>query len=336
MQKVKRQIFFLLTILVSVILMGTFGYYFVESWNFSDSLFMTIITMSTVGYGEVNPLSENGKIFTIALNLIGIGLYSYSFFAIMSLVSSGHVRKMLRRSKMDKLISQISDHYIICGVGETGKYIMKELENTGKDFVLIEKDEDSIRQLGEKGLLYLEGDSHDENILKAAGIERAKGIFCTLPDDKENIFLVLSAKELNEDIRIISKCVGEQSEKKFYRAGAFKVIYQNRIGVLRMASEMLRPSVVTFLDKMLRKNKAIRFEEVFIPKDSHMVGQTIPETNIIKDFNVAVMAVQIESGDYVYYSGKDIERHLLGNEYVIVIGCQEDINRLRKHANKGH
>jgi len=314
--------------------MGTFGFYFIERWSFPDSLFMTIITMSTVGYGEVNPLSENGKIFTIVLNLVGIGLYSYSFFAIMSLVSSGHVRKMLRRSRMDKLISRISDHYIICGIGETGKYIMKELKNTGKDFVLIEKDEKIIRQLDEKGHLHLEGNAHDESLLKSAGIERAKGIFCTLPDDKENIFLVLSAKELNEDIRIISKCVGEQSEKKFYRAGAFKVIYQNRIGGLRMASEMLRPSVVTFLDKMLRKNRAIRFEEVYIPKDSHIVGQTIPETGIIQKFNVAVMAVQVESGDYLYYAGNNVERNILGNEYVIVIGSQEDINKLRKYAER--
>lgn len=329
---VKKEIFQLVLMLIAIVCVGTAGYVLIEKWVLTDALFMTVITMSTVGYGAVGTLSEPGKIFTIFLNIGGISLYSFAFFRIVSIVSTGSIQKMFRRDKMDKRIKNLVDHYIVCGSSEIVKYIANELCEVGKDFVIVENSEEKIKDRGLEEYLYLVGECDEEEILDRAGIEKACGIFCLMNDDRENILLVLTARSMNKGIKIITRCVNEAVDSKFRKAGADRVVFADKIGGLRMVSEMIRPNVVTFLDKMLRDPGGTRFEEIEIEEGSSLAGQSLDSCASRGHFKITVVAVMNKAGEYEYnYLGQS-ERVIKSGEYIVVIGDSEEINKFRTYA----
>lgn len=330
MFNVRRKIITLLSLLAFIILAGSLGYIIIEGWTLTDSLFMTVITMSTVGYGAVGELSSAGKIFTMFLNVGGIALYSYSFFSLVSLVSTGSIQKIFRRSKMDSLIDKLDGHYIVCGTGDIAKHITRELSAVSKSFLVIDSSEENIIKAKLENELHIIGEPDTEEVLKAARIERAAGIFCTLQDDRCNILLTLAARDLNKTVRIVALSRREEAYTKFIKAGADRVIFSYRIGGMRMASEMLRPGVVTFLDRMLKEAGGTRFEEIIITVGSPLAGQPLDLASLQEEYDLSVVALQGPDGSYSYNLQSGRSRTLSAGDAIIVIGRASEIERFRK------
>lgn len=323
-------IFIALSIIFSA---GVFGYKIIEGWTILDSLYMTVITLASVGFMEVHPLSNAGRIFTILLILYGSGVLIYGISVITAFIIEGELTDILRRRKMNKKISQLKGHYIVCGADQTGRYVIEELSKTKKDFVVIEKDAEKVKHFIEQNILCVEGDATHDAVLDMAGIKKAKGFITSLHSDAENLFVVITAKRLNPDIRVISKAVEEESDQKIRMVGADGVVLPNSIGGLRMVSEMIRPTVVTFLDIMLRsKDKTIRIEDIEINPGSPFAGRTLDETGLLKIEGVTVVALKDRTNDtYIFNPSGKI--HLSENNVLIVMGNIDFINSIKDRAS---
>lgn len=327
-----RKIASLLLLLLAILMSGAVGYQLIEGWSFLDGLYMTVITVASVGFGETHPLSDTGRIYTMAVILFGSGILIYSVSMITAMIVEGKLTDVLKRMKMNKEIDNLREHYIVCGDSPTGRYAIEELLKTRNPFVVIETDKDKIATLAESGILCIDGDATTDAVLLAAGIERASGLFCNLPSDAENLFVVLTAKGLNPGLRVVSNAVDEESQHKLIKVGADRVVLPNAIGGLRMVSEMLRPSVVTFLDLMLRaKDKTIRVEEIGLAAGSPYIGKTLGETGILTIPDVTVVALVLRKGEaYRFNPPHDTPLH--EDMVIIVMGVVEAINRIRRVA----
>jgi len=265
MRDLKRE--FLTTLAAVAVLFagGVAGYSLIEGWGFLDGLYMTVITLATIGYGETHPLSTPGRIFTILLILGGIGVMTYVFTSITELLMKGGLRKAFRRYRMQEKIAGMSGHFIVCGASRPGLSVCEELSKTHRDFVLVVLTEEEVSKFMARGWCAVSGDAASCAVLEAAGIGRASGVFCALSNDKDNAFVAITARGLNQTVRIITVQNEHEEEMKgkLIRAGADIVINPSHIGGLRMASEMVRPATVQFLDSMLRGQKGgTRFEDI--------------------------------------------------------------------------
>ena len=286
--------------LIVVILIGTIGYSIIgkgQNLEPLDCLYMTVVTISTIGYREIIDLSGNpaGKIFTMFLAFSGIGILTYVFSAFAAFAVEGALKETFRRRKMEKMIKKLNSHFIICGIERVGFHIANELSATNRPFVIIEQDKIHLEKIVElfPNMLYIEGDATDDNILIKAGIERAEGLFATMEDDHKNLVISLSAKQLNPKIKIIAGTHDLGNIEKIKKAGADKVISPTSIGGLRMVSEMIRPTAVSFLDIMLRdKDKNLRVEDIPIAKKFE--GEKISTLNLKKYANTLLLAVRTE------------------------------------------
>ncbi len=301
----------------------------IEGWPLLDSLYMTVITIASVGFMEVHPLSEQGRIFTILLILGGTGVLVYGVSSIIAFIVEGELTDALRRRKMQKKIAGMKGHVIICGVGQTGKHVLEEMVRTRNNVVAIDRDPLMIKLLDEQGICYVQGDATHNTVLQAAGIENARGIVSALQSDAENLLVVFTAKRLNPVVRVISRAVEEESEQKIRMAGADSVVMPNYIGGLRMASELIRPSVVSFLDLMLRsQEKTIRVEELAIDALSPYRDKTLQATGILtkKDVTVVALSRQPEKS----YEFNPPENAILrSGDVVILMGDINAINGIK-------
>jgi voltage-gated potassium channel len=324
-----RRLLYISFALLFVLSSGVCGYVFIEHWPLFDSLYMTVITIASVGFMEVHPLTEQGRIFTIFLILGGTGVLVYGVSTIIAFIVEGELTDALRRRKMQNKIAAMRGHFIVCGVGQTGKYVIEEMIRTRKDVVAIERDPMKIRLLDEQGICYVQGDATHNSVLQAAGIEKARGIVSALQSDAENLLVVFTAKRLNPDIRVISKAVEEESEQKIRMAGADSVVMPNFIGGLRMASELIRPSVVSFLDLMLRsQEKTIRVEELSIDDLSPYRDKTLQETGIPSKKDVTVVALSRQSGKSYEFNPPE-NAILKPGDVVILMGDINAINSIK-------
>ncbi|MCX5884965.1 MAG: NAD-binding protein [Proteobacteria bacterium] len=326
----KRLLFILITFLL-VLFAGVIGYKTIEGWTVLEALYMTVITLASVGFMEVHPLSPAGRIFTISLILGGTGILIYGISTVTAFIVEGELTNVLRRRKMQKKIDQLKGHYIVCGADQTGRYAIEELVNIKQHFAVIEKDSEKIKHLEEQDILCIEGDATHNAVLQTAGIQRAKGLITALHSDAENLLVVFTAKKLNPNLRVIAKAVEEESEQKIRMAGADGVVMPNFIGGLRMVSEMTRPSVVTFLDTMLRsQDKTIRVEEIEIGPGSLFLGKSIDDTGILSTEGVTLVALvnKINGSNYLFNPPKS--RVLTENDVLIVMGNVEVINTLKE------
>lgn len=283
---------------------------------------MTVITLATVGYGETHPLTFHGRIFTIFLILSGISIMLYTVSSITSFFIEGELSQIFRRKKMLKTIAQLKNHFIVCGAGKVGNHIISELSQTKRDFVIVEKDKDLLKKY--ENFPHINGDATDEDVLKEAGIEHAAGLFAALSTDEENIFLIITAREISPDIKIIAKAVKDTSAKKLITAGASSVVLPNLIGGMRMASEMVRPTVVSFLDMMLKEGKGdLRVEEVEIKSTS---VKTISEIPLHKT-GTLLLAMFTKKG---YKFNPPQNTALQTDDKLIVMGSTEQVQSLKE------
>ena len=295
MTGIRKKLFLSLWLIIFINAFGVIGYMVIEGWNFRDSLFMTVITITTVGYGEVHDLTAAGEIFTIVLLVFGVGIILYLLGTAAKLLLEGELEDLIGRKRLEKKISELKEHYIICGFGRMGKTIAKELSSRGIDILIIEQN--SVPNLEKWELLILEGDANNEDVLKSAGIEKAKGLISVLSSDAENLFLVLSARDLNPDLFIVARASEESSEKKILRAGADRVVSPYYTGGIRMANSILKPAVVDFIEYATKSgNLELQLEEILLSEDSKFNTLTLENSVIGRDFGIIIVAIKRNDG----------------------------------------
>lgn len=325
-QMVKRLVIALI-LLFLVIVSGIFGYMMIEGWGIIDSFYMTIITIASVGYMEVNPLSPQGRIFTIFLIIYGMGILLFGISTFTAFLVEGELSEMLRRRKMEKRISELKGHYIVCGIGRIGRHIIDELHQTGRPFVAIDSNEEICKELAEKGMLFVKGDATSSTVLKTANAANAKGVFCSLYTDAENLLLILTAKGINPDLRIVSKAEEDESEEKMRRAGADGVVLPKFIGGLRMASAMVRPEAVSFLDRMLKgQEETYRVEDITVSENSVFAGKTLKTSGFLDKRGIGVVAIR-KGERYVFNPSS--EEILEVGDALILIGDTKSVREIK-------
>ncbi|HSB31306.1 MAG TPA: potassium channel protein [Candidatus Sulfobium mesophilum] len=275
---------------------GTVGYVFIEGWDFLDSLYMTITTLTTVGFGEVHPLSRIGRVFTIALIVGGVGTVFYALGTIAKFMLEGEFEEIFGRKRLEKKIKELREHFIVCGYGRMGKIICRELKEKNISFVVIEKKPEAL--IGGQDVLLVEGDATRDEILKEVQIGRARGLISVLPTDAENLYVVLSARGLNPRLMIVARAGEEGSEQKLVRAGADRVVSPYYIGGLRIAHTVLKPAVVDFIEFATKSgNIDLQMEEITIQDNSGLVGLTLDECGIGRELGIIVVAIKQGSGE---------------------------------------
>jgi len=337
-EKPEKRLFIALILLLMMILCGTIGYKLITGrhYDWLDCLYMTVITLSTVGYGEVIDTSQfNGaRIFTVFLILSGMGILLYSLSTVTAIMVEMDLREVFKRRKMEKEIRNLRNHMIVCGAGETGTCIARELMATGARFVVIEKDAGRVEALQRLGdLLFIHGDATEDETLIEARIDHAAGLAATLSSEKDNLFLTLTSRQLNPTVRIVARGLDENMNQKLRMAGANATVSPTVIGGLRMASVLIRPTVVSFLDTMLRDSKgAIRFEELHITPSSRFANQSIRSTNLREDSNLLIVALQRPGASNFEYN-PSADTVLENGTTLVVLGESRDIHKLKElHA----
>ena len=331
----RKRIIISLAIFVAIFLLGVVGFKLIggSQWSLLDSLYMTVITLSTVGYGEVGNLSVNpaARIFTVIFIILCLGTIAFAVSSITSFIVEGELKNILGRKRMEKEISKLKDHYIVCGSDETAQTIIQELILTRRKFVVIEPEQEKIERLSSLGnILFIQGDPAEDDVLLSAGIERARGILLSLPNDEANLFVTLTARSLNPKIRIVTKGIDIKSHEKMKRAGSDAVISPTFIGGMRMVSEMIRPTVVSFLDMMLReREKVLRFEEVSVSQSSPLVGKKIGEAKLEEKTGALLVAIRRKgSADYEFNPSREAE--IETNDTLVFIATPEMVKELEK------
>ncbi len=289
-----------LILLAIIIAIGTIGYMIIEHQTFLDAIYMTIITLTTIGYGETFQLNTDGRIFTIFLVLAGVGTVAYALASTVEFMVEGRMTGLMGRRKMRKEIDNLMGHYILCGYGRVGQYIAMDLSGAGARFVVIEKDPKIADEALEMGFTVIKSDATDDETLKAAGIERAKGLVTALSSDAENLYVTLTARELCPHLFIVSRCNNEDSEPKLRRAGSDRVISPHSIGGRRMAAMLLKPLVWDYLDLVTRgdyiefnvESLEWRLDDVEIYPQSFLDNRTIEEAKIYSVSGALVLAIK--------------------------------------------
>lgn len=325
-----REALRIIALLSSILFVGVIGYHLIERWSLFDSLYMTVITLATVGYGETHPLSVAGRVFTMFLILGGMGIIFYGVTEVTSFIVEGEMSGILRRRRMNRKISRLSNHYIVCGWGNTGYYVVEELHRTRRPYVVVEKDATKINQLAEKETMFIEGDATSDATLVAAGIERAAGLITTLPTDRDNMFVVITARGLNPAFGIVSKIQDVSSRDKFLRAGATIVISSDFIGGLRMVSELVRPGATSFLDTMLRDRSSLRVEDVQVGAHSRFVKKHLSNCDAFAKAGVVLLS--IKRGESFQFNPPPATM-LDAGDTLVVIGDPEQIKSARTALN---
>lgn len=312
-----------LLILLVILLSGTLGYFFIEGWDILSSFYMTIITISTVGFMEVKPLSTGGRIFTSVLILLGVGFMFYMLsylvqYFIEERLEAGFLRRMRNR------IGKLKDHVILCGYGRVGKEVSSHLEEDGVPFVVVEMDREEFEEAKRKGFLCIQGDATRDEVLKEAGVERAKAIVITTGDDAYNLSITLTAKYLNPNIMVIVRASSDESEPKLLRAGADKVILPHKLGGRRMARLVSRPLLVDFIDTVLHgKNRDFIVEDIKVSPKSPLIGKKKRE---LESPEFYIIAIRRGDGELIPSPSSWVE--IYEGDELIVMGSKERIKEL--------
>lgn len=333
------------TTLMATVAIGSTALYHVGAgrWSFFECFYMTVITVSTVGFGETLPgmgLVPSARVITLVLIVVGSLTLLFFLSTFTAFIIEGDLQGILQQRRMQRRIDKLREHIIVCGAGNTGEHVIAELLDVGEAFVIVDTDEDRIRTLAQDlgaELLYVIGDATDDHQLQQAGIEHAKGVIAALHSDKDNLFVVVSAKALTDGeerkvpLRIVTKAIDITARDKLIRAGASAIVSPNEIGGLRLVSEMIRPTAVEFLDRLLRADRKLRIEDVIIPATSNLVGKTLAKASI-RETGALVIAVRQPAGGIAYNPEGSLV--LEANASLIVIAHTEDVTRLREGIRK--
>ncbi len=327
-----RHLKYCILLLILVIFLGVGGYMSIEGWNFLDALYMAVTTLTTVGYSEVHEVSDSGRIFTIFFIIIGVVYFLYMAGAVVQFMVEGQIRTILGRRSLDKKIDRLKNHYIVCGYGRIGKTLCTMLKKKAVDLVVIEKDKDLIPVMVENKIFYISGDAGDETNLIKAGIRHAKGLIAVLATDTDNVFLVLTARQLNPDIYIMANASHNESKPKLIAAGANRVELPYDMGAVSMAQRIIRPTVTNFLNlAFAQKRKDIQMEEIPVSPSSGLVNVMLKDSGIRQRFNLIIIAIK-KSDDSMLFN-PSFEAVIESGDTVIAVGEEENLKNLEKILN---
>lgn len=318
-------------IILSIILVfGTTGYMLIENSNFTDAIYMTVISITTVGFSEVFPLSPVGKYFTMILIFGGVGLFLFIVSLITQAMIEGGLQTFLGRRKMEKKLAELSNHYIVCGFGRIGKVISKILHENKRNFVIIENNADEIKAIEELGYLVLKGDSTSDDILQKAHIAEAKALIAVTSSDADNVYIILSSRVLNPSIYILARSSGDKgAESKLLRSGANKVFSPYEIGARRMAQSLVRPTVIDFIDLTVHDGElGLRLEELQVSNKATFANKTLMESGIRSEYDLIVVAIKRQKGEMLFNPNPTTD--ILPGDILVVLGEHDNIQGLEK------
>ncbi|MEO1022083.1 MAG: potassium channel protein [Bacteroidota bacterium] len=323
-----RNIVLATLLLLVIFTIGTIGYHFLEDMAWFNGFYMTFITISTIGFREIGTLSVEGRIFTMLIFVMGIGVISYIASQTTQLLFEN---ELFARRVMKKRLESLNEHYIICGYGRIGHRIADTFKMAGLQVVIIDHNEQKIDRAKNDGFLYIRGDAQEEHILNEARITKAKAIICTLANDQDNVFTTLVARELQPDIYILVRTNDAKNRNKVLRAGADKVISPYDIGANRMANVILRPHVIRFIESISDESQPDQsFEEVLISPGSAFEGKTLAEIDVRNQYSILIIAI-VPDGERIRFNPKSADRVHIGDS-LIVMGNYEDIEHFKETA----
>ncbi len=328
-QLFRSKIYLALTLMLMVLAFGVLGYRIIADYTWVDAFYMTIITVTTVGFSEVRPMGPEGKIFTIVLIVASVFIFGFAISVITEYLIGRNSLQLLKKKKMKNIIENLNQHVVVCGFGRNGMQAAEKLKAYKKPFVVIEKDKEVIERYGED-VLFIEGDANDDDVLLEAGIDRAQYLIATLPDDAANLFVVLSARQLKKDLFIISRASLVNSQKKLFLAGANKVIMPDKIGGDHMASLVVMPDLITFMDKLsMEGENTTNLEEVAIEDFSNQIKcNSLRDLDLRRKTGCTIIGYISPDGKYTINPEADLQ--LQPKSKVIVLGRPEQIKILNK------
>lgn len=307
-------------LLVCLLLFGAVGYIVIEGWSFMDALYMTVITLATVGYGEVHEISPEGRLFTVILIFLGVGFFLYVVGNVIQFLVEGRIRHVLGRRILDKQISKLKNHFIVCGYGRMGRALCTFLIQKYLDVVVVEQNPNRVPVMDKDGVLYIVGGATDEDTLMKAGIKRARGILSVIGTDADNVFMVLIAKRLNPEIFVVARSNQNETEKTLYSAGADKVVSPFALGARRMAHAVLRPNVIHFLELAFANDSTdINVEEMTVSPSSKLIDVSLQESGLRQDFDLIIISIRKTDGA-MCFNPKASHRFETGDTVIAVGG----------------
>ena len=334
MRKVVPRRYILLVLIPFVLIVGgTAGYYLLESdYSLFDALYMTVITITTVGYEEVHhPLSFGGRVFTIVILLVGVLTFFYTVTELVRVVISGEVRQLLGRQRMERSLAGLKDHMIICGYGRMGRHVCREFSQQGLPFVIIDRRAEVLQDFDVPHGIALPGDATSDDILKRAGVERARALVTVAASDADNLYITMSARLLNDKLFIVARAEGEQAEQKLLRAGASRVVTPYIIGGAKVAMAVLRPAVVDFIELATRtEHLDLQIEETLIRAGGKLDGATLHASRLRQDLGVIVVAIKKASGHLLANPPGDAVME--AGDTLIALGTRQSLDRVEDLA----
>ncbi|MCA1816891.1 MAG: NAD-binding protein [Acidobacteria bacterium] len=332
-KRARRRIVAALGFVVLLLATGTLGFHVLEGWSLLDSLYVTVTTIATVGYGDFHPTTAASRAFATVFMLLSLGTVGVLFSIVVQSVVQSEVLATFGRRRRQRWMRNLQDHYIVCGAGRVGQRIIRELERTHAPFVAVERDTRLVADLIEGGAHVIVGDATLEETLRDAGVGRARALAACLPDDADNVYVVLTARGLNPDLHIVARAVEEQAEPKLVRAGANKVIAPTIIGSQRMVQALTRPAVHDFIDSVTTDSLDLNFDQVKIAAGSDFAGHKLRFTNIRSELDVVVVAVRREGSETIFNPSGDVR--LEAGDVLVAIGRAESLARLKEAARGG-
>src|SRR5207249_1512282 len=308
------------------LLFGTVGFHLIEGWSLADSLYLTVQTLTTVGYGDLTPRNGTGRLFAVVVMLMGVGGVA---LAISTIVQSGVWSELVAtfgQRRRSRRMSKLYDHFIICGSGRVGSHLVRDLVRTEQPFVVIENDQQRAAEFSQRGINVLVGDATLEESLREAGVERARGLAACLPNDADNVYVVLTARDLNPRLHIVARAAEEQAEAKLIRAGANRVVAPTIIGGHRMAVALTKPAVDDFIDSITANKLELAFEQLDVESASILVGKKLRDTNIRSELDIVIVSIRRSDGHTLFNPSGEVT--IEGGDILIAIGKAESVIKL--------
>lgn len=313
-----------------IIAVGTIGFHVIEGWSFLDSLYVTAQTVTTVGFGDVAPQTVAGRIFATGFMMVGVGVVLYALSSAVQSVVQSEMVAALGQRRRSRRMSKHKEHFIICGAGRVGSHLVRDLQRAGETFVVLERDADKVAELASQGISVLVRDATLEDSLREAGVLQARGLAACLPDDADNVYVVLTARDLNPKLHIVARAAEEQAEAKLVRAGANRVIAPTIIGGHRMAVALTKPAVGDFIDSISASQLDLTFEQVEVEPPSPFAGKKLRDTGIRPELDIVIVAIRRADGKMLFNPSGD--KSIESGDMLIAIGHPESLVRLKSLA----
>ncbi|PEW87310.1 potassium channel protein [Bacillus cereus] len=321
----RKQLWIAVVCMTSVVILGTLGFMTIEEISLFQAFWMTMITVLTVGYGDAVPVTQAGKVFALLIIPIGVGIVTYAIGVVAAMIIEGNLFHAVRRKKMDKQIAQLENHIIVCGCGRVGLQVVHELQEKKIPFVVVDKDESILEQ---EKLLYVHGDATEDQVLHNAGISKAAGLVAIVANDAENVFITLTARGLNDAIKIVARAEKPETEEKLRRAGANKVINPSSMAGIHIAKGIANPLTVHYIDTVLYGvEQSFVIEEILVGKDSILIGKSLLESDVRNQFDVTILAI-LRNGNIIH--NPTGQEKLQEHDMIIVFGSVEKLGQFEK------